>query len=250
MYSSICLYFDIICRYSGVDASSQLITCSAPCEFTKTHSHRLCSSSKRNVTDLMSRSLAIPFSAFSNATIFLGALLLSPSKSTRFDSDTVTVGDVTGVVSRIHMRATTIVDGDRKELIVPNKEFITAKLVNWTLTDSVVRLVIRLGIAYGSDTQQVQQLLLHIADGTPSVLKNPAPRAVFMGFSEKWIDFELRVFVGSVDALVLTRHKLNMAIDRTFRAAGVEFATPPREFSGHADAADGSTPEAIGAKAA
>ena len=55
----------------------------------------------------------------------------------------------------------------------PNKEFITAKLVNWMLTDSVVRLVIRLGIAYGSDTQQVQQLLLHIADAAPSALKNP-----------------------------------------------------------------------------
>ncbi len=164
--------------------------------------------------------------------------------------DTVTVGDVTGVVSRIHMRATTIVDGDRKELIVPNKEFITAKLVNWTLTDSVVRLVIRLGIAYGSDAQQVQQLLLRIAESTPSVLKNPAPRAVFMGFSEKWIDFELRVFVGSVDALVPTRHKLNMAIDRTFRAAGVEFATPPREFGGHAEASDEPASEAVGTKAA
>ncbi len=140
--------------------------------------------------------------------------------------DTVTVGDVTGVVSRIRMRATTILDADRKELIVPNKEFITSKLINWTLSDSVTRLVVRLGIAYGCDTQQVQQVLLRVAADTPSVLKNPAPKAVFMGFSEKWMDFELRVFVGNIDALLSTRHQLNVAIDRAFRAAGVQLALP------------------------
>ena len=143
--------------------------------------------------------------------------------------DTVTVGDVTGVVSRIRMRATTILDGDRKELIVPNKEFITAKLVNWTLSDSVTRLIVRLNIAYGCDTQQVQQLLLCVAAETPAVLKAPAPKAVFMGFSEKWIDFELRVFVGNVEALLSTRHQLNMAVDRAFRANGVQLAQPPRD---------------------
>ncbi len=77
---------------------------------------------------------------------------------------------------------------------------------NWStgrLSDSVTRLVVRLGIAYGCDTQQVQQLLLRVAADTPSVLKNPPPKAVFMGFSEKWMDFELRVFVGNVDALLL-----------------------------------------------
>jgi potassium-dependent mechanosensitive channel len=143
--------------------------------------------------------------------------------------DTVTVGDVTGVVSRIRMRATTIVDGDRKELIVPNKEFITSRLVNWTLTDSVVRLVIPLGISYGSDTLKVQRLLMQVAAETPTVLSNPPAKAVFLGFGEKLLNFELRVFVGDVDVLMSTRHQLNMAIDRVFRAAGVDIAFPPRE---------------------
>ncbi len=124
------------------------------------------------------------------------------------------------------MRATTILDADRKELIVPNKEFITSKLVNWTLSDSVTRLVVRLGIAYGCDTQQVQQILLRVATETSTVLKNPPPKAVFMGFSEKWMDFELRVFVGSIDALLSTRHQLNVAIDRAFRSVGVGLAVP------------------------
>jgi potassium efflux system protein len=138
--------------------------------------------------------------------------------------DTVTVGDVTGVVSRIKMRATTIVDADRKELIIPNKDLVSGRLVNWTLTDSVIRLVIRLGIAYGSDTAQVQRLLLDVASKAPEVLKTPSPKAVFMGFGEKSLDFELRVFVNSVDAMLPVRHQLNMSIDRTFHAAGVEIA--------------------------
>jgi potassium-dependent mechanosensitive channel len=138
--------------------------------------------------------------------------------------DTVTIGDVTGVVSRIKMRATTIIDADRKELIIPNKDLVSGRLVNWTLTDSVVRLVVRLGIAYGSDTAQTQRLLLEVATKTPEVLKTPPPKAVFMGFGEKSLEFELRVFVNSVEAMLPVRHQLNMAIDRTFHVAGVEIA--------------------------
>src|SRR5262249_35206021 len=125
---------------------------------------------------------------------------------------------------RIKMRATTILDADRKELIIPNKDLVSGRLVNWTLTDSVIRLVIRLGIAYGSDTAQAQRLLVEVASKTPEVLKTPSPKAVFMGFGEKALDFELRVFVSSVDLMLPVRHQLNMAIDRTFHAAGVEIA--------------------------
>jgi potassium-dependent mechanosensitive channel len=160
--------------------------------------------------------------------------------------DTVTVGDVTGVVSRIRMRATTIVDGDRKELIVPNKEFITARLVNWTLSDSVIRLVIPLGLTYGSDPQQAQRLLLRLAGEQHTVLKNPPAKAVFVGFGEKTINFELRVFVGNVEALMPTRHQLNMAIERAFRAAGIDIAIPQRETQNRtANAAVPSAPIAI-----
>ncbi len=148
--------------------------------------------------------------------------------------DTVTVGEVTGVVSRIRMRATTIVDGDRKELIVPNKEFITSRLMNWTLSDSVIRLVVPLGVTYGADTQKVQRLLLRLAVEAPAVLPNPPAKAVFMGFGEKTLNFELRVFVGHVEALMSTRHQLNMAIDRAFRAAGIDIAVAQRENAARA----------------
>jgi potassium efflux system protein len=151
--------------------------------------------------------------------------------------DTVTVGDVTGVVSRIQMRATTILDADRKELIVPNKEFITARLVNWTLSDSVTRLVVPVGLTYGSDTRQAQRLLLRVASEIPTVLRTPPAKAVFMGFGEKTLNFELRVFVGDVDALMPTRHHLNMAIDKAFRAAGIDIAIPQRDSQARAIAA-------------
>ncbi len=156
--------------------------------------------------------------------------------------DTVTVGEVTGVVSRIRMRATTILDGDRKELIVPNKEFITNRLVNWTLSDSVIRLVVPLGVTYGADTQKVQRLLMRVAGEVPAVLTNPPAKAVFMGFGEKTLNFELRVFIDDVDALMTTRHQLNMAIDRAFRAAGIDIAMAQRENAARITATAPSPP--------
>jgi potassium efflux system protein len=161
---------------------------------------------------------------------FVSGLIVLCERPARI-GDTVTVGDVTGVVSRIQMRATTIVDADRKELIVPNKEFITGRLVNWTLSDSVVRVVVRLGLAYGTDPRQAQRIMMRVASETTDVLKNPPPSAVLVGFSEKTLDFELRVFVGTVEALMPVRHRLNTQIEHAFRASGIEFATPPRETS-------------------
>jgi potassium efflux system protein len=151
--------------------------------------------------------------------------------------DTITVGDVTGVVSRIRMRATTITDWDRKELIVPNKEFITAKLVNWTLSDPVSRIIIPIGIAYGSDTEQARRLLLKVASTTKHVLHEPPARAFFMGFGESSLNFELRAFVANVDQRTSVLHELNMAIDRTFREAGIEIAFPQRDL--HIRSVDG-----------
>ena len=71
--------------------------------------------------------------------------------------DTVTIGSFSGTVSKIRIRATTITDFDRKEVIIPNKAFVTERLINWSLTDTTTRLVIRLGVAYGSDLEKVRK---------------------------------------------------------------------------------------------
>jgi potassium efflux system protein len=81
----------------------------------------------------------------------------------------VTISDVTGKVSRIQMRATTLLDWDQRELIVPNKTFITSQLVNWTLTDPTTRIVIPIGIAFGSDVAFAHELMLKTVKETPLI---------------------------------------------------------------------------------
>lgn len=144
--------------------------------------------------------------------------------------DTVTVGNVSGTVTRIRMRATTITDWDRKELIIPNKEFITGQVINWTLSDSTLRIVLPVGVAYGSDVVAVERLLVSIAHQHPNVLAEPSPAAVFMGFGDSTLNFELRCILPALDNSVRTRHELNVAIDREFRAAGIEIAFPQRDI--------------------
>jgi potassium efflux system protein len=144
--------------------------------------------------------------------------------------DTVTVGGFSGTVSRIRIRATTITDWDRKELIVPNREFITGHVVNWTLSDTVLRMVIKVGVVYGSNTNLATQLLLDSAHAHTLVLQHPAPSAVFQGFGNNTLEFELRVFVSGMEHLSVVRHELNTAIDGAFRAAGIEMAFPQQEI--------------------
>jgi potassium efflux system protein len=143
--------------------------------------------------------------------------------------DTVTIGDISGTVTRIQIRATTVLDWDRKELIVPNKEFITGRLINWSLSDTVIRIKVPIGIAYGSDTLLAEKLLLQAAKANALVLDTPEPRAVFLGFGDNSLNFELRVFINGIDDWIPVLHKLNQAVDREFRKAGITISFPQRD---------------------
>lgn len=160
---------------------------------------------------------------------FVSGLIILFERPVRV-GDTVTIDNVTGTVSRIEMRATSIVDFDRKELIVPNKDLITGKLLNWSLQDPIVRLVIPVGVAYGSDTAVVERILLDAAKQCPTVLETPPAVAAFTGFGDSALDFELRVFLTNPDALVASRHQILTTIDRRFRAAGIEIPFPQRDL--------------------
>ena len=144
--------------------------------------------------------------------------------------DTVTVGDQFGTVSRIRIRATTILDWDRREVVIPNKTFITERLVNWTLTDPITRTILKVGVAYGSDVSLTEKLLLELAAAEPLVLNDPAPVAVFMSFGESSLDFELRVFLSGIRDLIPVKHALNGAIDKAFRENNIEIAFPQRDL--------------------
>ena len=140
--------------------------------------------------------------------------------------DVVTVGDVTGTVSRMQMRATTITDFDRRELIVPNRKFITDNVINWTLTDPICRTIVSVGVAYGTDTDMVKRVLMTVAQRSPLVLDSPQSCVVFGGFGDSTLDFELRVFIAHREKMPEVVSELNLAINREFDKSGIEIAFP------------------------
>ncbi len=144
--------------------------------------------------------------------------------------DTVTVNDVTGKVTRIRTRATTIQDLDRKELVVPNRDFIQGELVNWTLSDSIMRVVIPIGVAYGSDTDLVEEKLMEITRQEGIVLDEPKPNVIFTGFGDNALKFSLRFFIESYDNYWLAFHRVNRAVDKSFKEAGITIAFPQRDL--------------------
>ncbi len=144
--------------------------------------------------------------------------------------DTVTVGSVSGTVSRIRIRATTIIDWDRKELIIPNKQFITGQVVNWSLSDSITRIVIPVSVAYGSDIALVQKLLNDLLNNNPVVLDEPKPSVVFVRIGESSLDFEVRAFVHTLSDRTPTSHGLLESIDRVFRQHNIRIPFPQRDL--------------------
>ena len=144
--------------------------------------------------------------------------------------DLVTVGDLTGNVTRMQMRATTITDFDRREMIVPNKKFITDNVINWTLSDPISRVVLPVGVAYGSNIKQVERILLKIAKDCTFVMQEPAATTLFKGFGDSTLDMELRVFIPKRDVYVDVVNQINGAIDREFTKAGIQIAFPQRDL--------------------
>ncbi len=160
---------------------------------------------------------------------FVSGLIILFERPVRV-GDIVTVEEVTGMVSRIHMRATTITNWDRKEFIVPNKQFITGRLLNWTLSDQVNRIVINVRVAYGSDTRLAQEVLLRTAQDHPHVLDEPAPIVGLEEFGASSLNFVLRCYLSSLEHRLAVIHDLHLSIDRALREAGIEIAFPQQDI--------------------
>lgn len=140
--------------------------------------------------------------------------------------DFVTVGDTTGRVTGIRMRCTMVTDWDGKEVVIPNKEFVTGRVVNWTLSQRTIRLVIPVGLAYGSDTRRAEEILVRVGCENEFTLEDPPVRAYFLGFGTSSLDFELRVWLPDMENWVEVRHQLHRAIDDAFHEAGITVAYP------------------------
>ncbi|MBV6447390.1 mechanosensitive ion channel domain-containing protein [Nitrosomonas sp.] len=136
--------------------------------------------------------------------------------------DVITVGGFSGRVTKIRTRATTVLDFDNKEIVIPNKTFITGQLTNWTLTDTITRIVIKVGVAYGTDADTVRALLLQAAKKDQRVLAEPEPSCWFVAFGKESLEFELRVYVSTVGERMEVQNALNTQITMLFAEHGIE----------------------------
>jgi potassium-dependent mechanosensitive channel len=154
---------------------------------------------------------------------FISGLIILFERPVRI-GDVVTIGNLSGTVSKIRIRATTITDFDHKEIIVPNKTFITGQLINWSLTDTVTRVTLKVGVGYGSDLDLVRKLLLQAAQENTRVLKDPAPIVYFLNFGESTLDHELRIHVRDLGDRNPATDEINRFIEREFPKNGINIA--------------------------
>ncbi len=125
---------------------------------------------------------------------FVSGLIILFERPVRI-GDVVTIGNLSGTVSRIRIRATTITDFDRKEIIVPNKVFVTDQLVNWSLSDTVTRVVITIGVAYETDMDLARKLMMQAMQENPRIMRDPVPLVLFLEIAASTFNHELRFHV-------------------------------------------------------
>ena len=154
---------------------------------------------------------------------FISGLIILFERPVRI-GDLITIGDVTGSVKRIRIRATHILDADRKVVVVPNKTFITDQLINWTLGDTITRLVLRVGVGYGSDLEEVRRLLFQAARENPRVMRDPEPMVLFQTFGESTLDHQLIVHVRELSDRGQATDEINRRINALFYEHGIEIA--------------------------
>jgi potassium efflux system protein len=159
---------------------------------------------------------------------FVSGIILLLERPVRI-GDIVTVGNADGYISRIRIRATTILTWEKKELIIPNKEFITGQVVNWTLSDSINRILINVGIAYGSDVSKALELLRLVAKENAQVLDHPEPIITFESFGDSALMLYARCYISSLDHRLETITALHESIYAKFEDAGIVIAFPQRD---------------------
>ncbi|SFN03914.1 potassium efflux system protein [Izhakiella capsodis] len=157
---------------------------------------------------------------------FVSGLIILFEKPIRI-GDTVTLRDLTGSITRINTRATTITDWDKKEIIVPNQAFITEQFINWSLSDSVTRVVLTIPAAAEASTEQVTNLLLTAAGRCSYVLEMPKPEAFLVDLHQGIQLFELRIHAAEMGHRMPLRHELHRLILEGYREHGLEMPFPP-----------------------
>jgi potassium efflux system protein len=145
--------------------------------------------------------------------------------------DVIQLGDgQQGRVTNLGLRATTVQTFDRAEIVVPNGDLISSQVTNWTLGDRSMRLIIPVGVAYGSDVETVMRVLMAVATENAAVLKDPQPMVLFLNFGDSSLDFQLRVWITDFGDRRIVQSALIREIDRRFRIEKIEIPFPQRDL--------------------
>jgi small-conductance mechanosensitive channel len=173
-------------------------------------------------------SVGIGFGLQSVVSNFVSGLILLAERPIRV-GDWVVVKNEEGFVRRISVRATEIETFDRASVIIPNSEFITGVVKNWTHANTLGRITIKVRAAYDSDVDAVREILLACGNGHPLVLKTPPPRVYLLAFGDIALEFELRCILANVEHALTVKSDLHTAVLQRFRAAGIKMAWNPHE---------------------
>ncbi len=183
-------------------------------------------------------SVGIGFGLQSVVSNFVSGIIILAERPIRV-GDMIDVKGESGYVRRISVRATEIETFDRANVIVPNSELVTSVVTNWTHSNTLSRIILKIGVSYDSDPVKVREILLNAANAHPQIMKVPAPNVLLLGFGDNALQFELQCFVANVDMSSITKSDLYFAILQEFRTAGIEIPLPQREY--RIRATDGSS---------
>jgi len=160
---------------------------------------------------------------------FVAGIILMFERPMRI-GDLITVDDFTGHVTKIRTRATTIVNWDRKEYVIPNKDFITGRLVNWTLSDAINRIEFVVGVAYGSDVEKAKSIIYDICKKHSKVVDEPPSQVIFSEFGDSTLNLTVRAFIAEVNSRPAVIDSLHTLVNKAFNEAGIEIAFPQRDL--------------------
>lgn len=154
---------------------------------------------------------------------FVSGLILLFERPVRV-GDKVTVGQYTGTVTQIRLRSTTLIDSDDKDVVLPNQAFVTDRFINWTLSNTMTRVVVPVNVAYSSDVDMVVRLLRQVADETPNVVQDQPINVNFLGFGKSALEFELQLHVPELDDRTPATNFINYRINQLFGLNDIKIA--------------------------